>query len=102
MRYDEFIYNSFVLMTILLGRYAMDQAKKDFLERLAQGVAAQFGKNCVVVVHDLKSEDPNCTIVTIVNGEVSGRTIGDGPSHVVLKALHTDPDKLQDRLAYLT
>lgn len=102
MRYDEFIYNSFVLMTILLGRCAMDQAKKDFLERLAKGVAAQFGKNCEVVVHDLKSEDPNSTIVTIVNGEVSGRSLGDGPSHVVLKALHTDPDKLQDRLAYLT
>lgn len=102
MRYHGPIDNSFGLMTNLLGRCAMDQSQKDFLERLAKGVAAQFGKNCEVVVHDLKSEDPNSTIIAIENGEVSGRTLGDGPSHVVLKALHTDPDKLQDRLAYLT
>ena len=33
---------------------------------------------------------------------MSGRQIGDGPSHVVLDALHGDRSNLQDHLAYLT
>lgn len=74
----------------------------DFLKRLAKGVAAQFGSNCEVVVHDLKSPDPDSTIVAIENGQVSGRKVGDGPSNVVLKALRSDPSKLHDKLAYLT
>ncbi|MGN0287214.1 MAG: transcriptional regulator [Atopobiaceae bacterium] len=74
----------------------------DFLKRLAKGVAAQFGSNCEVVVHDLRSPDPDSTIVAIENGQVSGRKVGDGPSNVVLKALRSDPSKLHDKLAYLT
>ncbi len=80
----------------------MTDQQMDFLKRLAHGVAAQFGNNCEVVVHDLKSPDPTSTIVYIENGHLSGRKLGDGPSSVVLKALRTDPRKLHDRLAYLT
>lgn len=72
------------------------------MKRLAKGVAAQFGSNCEVVVHDLCSQDPTSTIVAIENGHVSGRKVGDGPSDVVLKALRSDPSKLHDKLAYLT
>lgn len=74
----------------------------EFLSRLAKGVAAQFGNRCEVVVHDLRSQDPSSTIVAIENGYISGRKLGDGPSNVVLKALRTDPARLQDKLAYLT
>lgn len=74
----------------------------EFLSRLAKGVAAQFGNRCEVVVHDLRSPDPSSTIVAIENGYISGRKLGDGPSNVVLKALRTDPARLQDKLAYLT
>lgn len=80
----------------------MHASNIDFLKRLAKGIAAQFGSNCEVVVHDLKSEDPTSTIVAIENGHISGRKIGDGPSNVVLKALRSDPAKLHDHLAYLT
>lgn len=74
----------------------------EFLKRLAKGVAAQFGNRCEVVVHDLKAPNAASTIVAIENGQISGRKLGDGPSNVVLKALRTDPDKLHDKLAYLT
>ena len=59
-----------------------------FLLRLAKALAAQFGPNCEVVIHDLKSNDPDSSIVAIENGHVSGRKVGDGPSHVVLEALN--------------
>lgn len=73
-----------------------------FYFRLAKAIAQQFGPNCEVVVHDLESNDPESSIVAIENGHVSGRQIGDGPSHVVLDALHRDRSNLQDHLAYLT
>lgn len=74
----------------------------DFLKRLAHGVAAQFGSNCEVVVHDLQSDDPESTIVVIENGQVSGRKVGDGPSPSVLEMLRAGSGKANDRYAYLT
>ena len=74
----------------------------DFCVQLARGIARQFGPNCEVVVHDLRSSDLDHSIVAIENGHISGRRIGDGPSHVVWEALKADPKCLQDRLAYLT
>ena len=73
-----------------------------FLFQLAKGIASQFGPNCEVVVHDLDSNDPESSIVAIENGQVTGRKVGDGPSHVVLEALRGDREKLQDHLCYLT
>nr|WP_243152043.1 helix-turn-helix transcriptional regulator [Pseudoflavonifractor sp. 524-17] len=73
-----------------------------FLFRLAKGIAQQFGPNCEVVVHDLVSNDVERSIVAIENGHVSGRKVGDGPSHVVLEALNSDRTKLKDHLSYLT
>ena len=35
----------------------------DFLKRLGKALAEQFGENCEVVVHDLKGEDTEHTIV---------------------------------------
>lgn len=69
---------------------------------MAKAIAKQFGPNCEVVVHDLQSNDPENSIVAIENGHVSGRKLSDGPSHVVLEALHSDTRKLEDHLAYLT
>jgi len=72
-----------------------------FLFQLAKALAAQFGPNCEIVIHDLQSNDPDSSIVAIENGHVSGRKVGDGPSHVVLEALSSDGD-VEDRLSYLT
>ena len=80
----------------------MSPAQIEFYRRLAKGLALQFGPNCEIVVHDLETDDIDHSIVAIENGHVSGRHLGDGPSHVVLEALHDAPDKLEDRPPYLT
>ncbi len=72
----------------------------DFLRRLAKGLAEHFGSDCEVVVHDLSGEAHDSTIVAIENGHVSGRVLGDGPSQVVLDALHNG--RTEDRLNYYT
>ncbi len=74
----------------------------EFCRSLAHGIAAQFGPGCEVVIHDLSADNPSSTIVAIENGHVSGRAVGDGPSHVVLEALHDRRNPVEDRLAYLT
>ena len=80
----------------------MSPEQLDFYTRLAHALALQFGSGCEVVVHDLETTDPSHSIVAIENGHVTGRKLGDGPSHVVLEALHAGDAKLEDRLAYLT
>ncbi len=80
----------------------LDASTLEFLLRLAKGLARQFGPNCEVVVHDLASNDPERSIVAIENGHVTGRKVGDGPSHVVLEALSRAPDALEDHVSYLT
>lgn len=78
----------------------MDASMLEFLFRLAKALAAQFGPSCEIVIHDLKSNDPDSSIVAIENGHVSGRKVGDGPSHVVLEALNSGGIP-EDRLSYL-
>ena len=84
------------------GHPQMRAYEVEFCAKLAKGIARQFGPNCEVVVHDLCTEDLDHSIIAIENGQVSGRQIGDGPSHVVWEALKADPASLEDRLAYLT
>ena len=79
-----------------------DAMTLDFLKQLAKGIAQQFGNDCEVVVHDLTSNNPDSSIVAIENGHVTSRKLGDGPSHVVLEALHGDRSNLKDHLNYLT
>lgn len=74
----------------------------EFAKRMAKGLAGQFGQNCEVVIHDLRGNDLEHSIVAIENGHVTGRSIGDGPSHIVLESLKGDPKMLQDRISYLT
>ena len=80
----------------------MTETQLDFYKRLAHALALQFGSGCEIVVHDLETTDPSHSIVAIENGHVTGRKLGDGPSHVVLEALHAGTERLEDRLAYLT
>ena len=80
----------------------MTESQIDFYRRLAKALALQFGPRCEVVVHDLEAEDLDHAVVAIENGHVSGRSLGAGPSHVVLEALQGDPELLQDRPPYLT
>lgn len=74
----------------------------ELLTQIAHGVSIQFGTSCEVVIHDLRKRDMESSIVYIENGHVSNRTIGDGPSGIVLETLKKDPSLLKDRLSYLT
>ena len=79
----------------------MQELSLDALRRIAHGLALQFGSNCEVVVHSLADCDIDHSIVAIENGHVTGRKLGDGPSHVVLEALQQG-DAVSDHLGYLT
>lgn len=75
------------------------------LKQIAHGLAKQFGPGCEVVIHDLQTDHIENSIVYIVNGHVSSRKAGDGPSRAVIEALEMvkrNPDGLKDHLAYLT
>jgi predicted transcriptional regulator YheO len=74
----------------------------DLLIQIAHGLAVQFGDSCEIVIHDLKSEQLEHSVVHIENGHVTGRKLGDGPSRVVFDTLSKDPAKIKDRLSYLT
>ena len=80
----------------------LDASTLEFLFHLAKGLARQFGPNCEVVVHDLSTNDPDSSIVAIENGHVTGRKVGDGPSHAVLEGLRAGAGQVEDHLCYLT
>ncbi len=80
----------------------MDKAfYQPFWIQLAKGISGHFGENCEVVIHDL-TEDEEHTIIYIENGHVTGRKVGDGPSHIVLESRNRKPEELKDRVNYLT
>lgn len=81
---------------------AMETKRLEALKQIADGIAAQFGKNCEVVIHEVNSCRMDHTIVYIVNGHVSGRKIGDGASQVVLEQMLNHNAQPQDHLGYLT
>lgn len=82
----------------------LSDSEREALQRIAKGVAAQFGSACEVVVHEISEKSAYHSIVAIENGHVTGRKLGDGPSHVVLEQLGKtiDADKAQDHFCYLT
>ena len=47
------------------------------LKQIAHDIASQFGPDCEVVIHDLKTNEPEHSIVYIENGHVTGRGIGE-------------------------
>ena len=65
----------------------LSQQSMDALKQIAKGIALQFGPNCEVVIHEISDKSAYSSIVAIENGHVTGRKVGDGPSHVVLEQL---------------
>lgn len=72
------------------------------LKIIAHGIASQFGESCEVVIHDMRTEQLENSIVHIENGSVSHRNVGDGPSHVVLWSRAHDDGYTPGRYAYMT
>ncbi|WP_265457212.1 helix-turn-helix transcriptional regulator [Enterococcus sp. HY326] len=73
-----------------------------FLTQIAKALAGQFGEDCEVVIHKIQENSIDNSIVSIENGHVSSRQLGDGPSQVVLEAVKKDPRTLKDHINYLT
>lgn len=82
----------------------LSDSEREALQRIAKGVSAQFGSGCEVVVHEISEKSAYHSIIAIENGHVTGRKLGDGPSHVVLEQLGKtiDAEKAQDHFCYLT
>ncbi|MCI8294228.1 MAG: transcriptional regulator [Hespellia sp.] len=80
----------------------MDDSRLQLLKQLAKGLAAQFGKNCEIVIHDLSQSSIDNSIVYIENGHVTGRKLGGSPSRAVLNAIRHQNAAFSDHLAYLT
>lgn len=76
----------------------------DALKNIARGVAAQFGTNCEVVIHEISPNSAEHSILAIENGHVTGRKVGDGSSQVVLEQIGKtiDAETAEDRYSYLT
>ena len=66
------------------------------LKQIARDLASQFGPDCEIVIHDLKTNDPEHSIVYIENGHVTGRGIGDGPSNAVFDVIRHNNKKGSD------
>ena len=80
----------------------LSQKEMDALKQIAKGVAGHFGSSCEVVIHELTEKSADNSIVAIENGHVSGRKVGDGPSHVVLEQLGQADSDPEDHIGYLT
>ena len=80
----------------------LDHKELERLKQLAKGLAAQFGSNCEIVIHEISERSAESSIVAIENGHVTGRKVGDGPSHVVLEQLGKPRHDMEDQLCYLT
>jgi predicted transcriptional regulator YheO len=82
------------------GVSTADRDADDYLEFLSstvQPLAAILGTRCEVVLHDLRR--PDASIVAIANGDVTGRSVGDPSSSLVLPVLR-DPYGHHDRFNY--
>lgn len=80
----------------------LDPQTLESLKRIAKSIALQFGSNCEVVIHEISEKSATSSIVAIENGHVSGRKVGDGPSHIVLEQLGRNSDESPDHNCYLT
>ena len=80
----------------------LTEQRLETLKQIGKALAGQFGKNCEIVIHKIAPDHSGSEIVFIENGEISGRKLGDGPSHVVLKQLAGAEESGADHVGYLT
>lgn len=73
--------------------------KLEALKPVVKGIAATFGKNCEVVLHDLSR--PESSLV-MIEGSVTGRKPGAPITDLVLKHLRVSGDDTRDIIGYST
>ncbi|MFT9848834.1 helix-turn-helix transcriptional regulator [Aneurinibacillus sp. REN35] len=72
------------------------------LQGIIKGIANQFGQNCEVVLLDLSNfEEVGSVIVSIENGHVTGRKVGDSGTNLGLEVLR-GTDREGDKHNYVT
>lgn len=70
------------------------------LERMGTAIASTFGENCEVVIHDME-KNLDDSIVFIVNGHVSNRSLNDSASYLVLNVRKKMQMHHEDRYNYI-
>ena len=81
----------------------LNEQLKTTLCSLAHAIALHYGKSCEVAIHDLTGRNAaDSSIIYIENGEVTGRSVGDGASAVVLEELSQAEQTREDRVGYFT
>lgn len=78
----------------------MDKGSIKLIKSMMKLIAAEFGPQCEVVLHDW-SKAYDKTIIAIENGHVSGRKVGDGGSNLGLEVMRGTTDG-SNQLNYLT
>ena len=78
----------------------MDKEYEKLLVNIMKLIAAEFGPQCEIVLHDW-SKEYDKTIIAIENGHVSGRKVGDGGSNLGLEVMRGTSDG-SNQLNYLT
>ncbi|MDO4266884.1 MAG: helix-turn-helix transcriptional regulator [Eubacteriales bacterium] len=71
------------------------------LRRLVEMLAAQYGKNSEIILHDL-TKNYEHTIVAIENNWITGRKVGDGGTNLGLEVLRNPPSTNGDIYNYFT
>jgi len=71
------------------------------LLKITQCIAAHWGENCEVVLHDLKNKPYDKSIIAIENGHVTGRKVGGMGSNLGLEVLR-GTDLNGDKVNYIT
>lgn len=77
------------------------EEEKELLIKICTCMAAHWGENCEVVLHDLKNRSYDKSIVFIENGHVTGRKIGGFGSNLGLEVLR-GTDINGDKINYIT
>jgi len=79
----------------------MDERKEIFkrLQQIAEAITRVFGKHCETCIHDLDNLHQS---LVHVSGSVTGRSIGAPATDLLVKALKTPDDLLEDLHNYRT
>lgn len=101
MKSLDFLHTCVIMDKKKGGIPILSEERLKLLRQMASGLAVQFGPGCEIVIHDLTG-DPEHTVVHIENGHITGRRLGDGPSHAVLEMLRENAPVPEDHLSYLT
>lgn len=73
----------------------------DFLDRLVENLAAFLGSDCEIALHDF-THGYDSTIVKLINGHVSGRTVGCPPTNLFFEKVMGREGPISDVPVYFT